>query len=146
VLAAFAHEWAEVNEHTLAMIGNLAAAVVLAYVCFWSRHIMTHVREHVDVMVSLSGPAVMMGSWFIVARESTELMLMLMGSYTEDPTGTLRGIMLGVGTITVLAVGFNYWIQKLNVPRFFQISSWLFGAMSMYYLYEAVEKIVDMLK
>ena len=107
---------------------------------------MTHVREHVDVMVSMSGPAVMMGSWFIVARESTELMLMLMGSYTEDPTGTLRGIMLGVGAITVLAVGFNYWIQKLNVPRFFQLSSWFFGAMSMYYLYQAAEKIIDMLK
>lgn len=146
VLAAFAHDWAEVNEHTMAMIGNLAAGIVLAYVCFWSRHIMTHVREHVDTMVSLSGPAVMVSSWFIVARESTELMLMLMGSYTEDPTGTLRGIMLGVAVIAVLAAGFNYWIQKLNIPRFFQISSWFFGAMSIYYLYEAAEKIIDMLK
>ena len=145
-LAAFAHEWAEINEHTLAIIGNLAACAVLAYVCFWSRHIMIHVREHVDTMVSMSGFAVMIGSWFIVARESTELMLMLMGSYTEDPTGTLRGIMLGVAVTSALAVGFNYWIQKLNLTRFFQVSSWFFGAMSIYYLYEAAEKIIDMLK
>jgi FTR1 family protein len=145
-LAAFAHEWAEINEHTLAIIGNLAAAIVLAYVFFWSRHIMIHVREHVDTMISMSGFAVMVSSWFIVARESTELMLMLMGSYAEDPVGTLRGIMLGAATITALCVGFNYWIQKLNIPRFFQISSYFFGAMSIYYLYEAAEKIVDMLQ
>ena len=107
---------------------------------------MIHVREHVDTMISMSGFAVMVSSWFIVARESTELMLMLMGSYAEDPTGTLRGIMLGVAAITGLCVGFNYWIQKLNIPRFFQVSSYFFGAMSIYYFYEAVEKIVDMLK
>lgn len=145
-VAAFAHEWAEINEHTLAVIGNLAAAIVLAYVFFWSRHIMAHVREHVDAMVSMSGAAVMLGSWFIVARECTELMLMLMGSYSTDPQSTLHGIILGVAVIIGLCAGFNYWIQKLNVPRFFQISSYFFGAMSIYYFYEAAEKIIDMLK
>ena len=145
-VAVFAHEWAEINEHTLAIIGNMAAGLVLAYVFFWSRNIMAHVREHVDAMVSMSGLAVMLGSWFIVARECIELMLMLMGNYISDPEGTLKGIVYGIATLYIIAVGFAWFLKRINIARFFQFSSYFFGAMSLYYLWEAAEKIIDLLK
>lgn len=144
--ATFATTWTEINEHTLAIVGNLAAGTVLAYVFFWSRQILTHVREHVDAMVTMTGIAVMISSWFIVARESTELALMLFGSYTQDPIGTLNGVVLGTVVLVALSLVFAQVLKKINIARFFQISSVLFGVMSLYYFWEGIEKIIDILQ
>ena len=145
-ITAFAFSWIKDNTEWVSAVGNIAAGLILAYVFFWSRQIMQHVKEHVDDMVNLTGLAVMASTWFIVAREASETMVMLVGSYAVDPNNTFKGVVTGIFALAIIAILFNDILKRINVARFFQISSWIFGLMSMYYLVEGVESIVDLLQ
>jgi high-affinity Fe2+/Pb2+ permease len=140
--------WAEKNSPYLEIGTNIAAGAVLLYVFFWSKSIMAHVKEHVGQMTTFNdsvwaGPMVMFTSWFIVGREMIELSLMLINTYHGNPTGTISAILGGIVTLAVIAAAFGSMLKKINIPTFFRASSWAFGAMGLYYLWEGCEKIVD---
>jgi FTR1 family protein len=143
---AFAYSWVETNTELLSAVGNLAAGLTLAYVFFWSRKIMQHVKAHVDDMINLEGIAVMASSWFIVAREACEVIVMLMGSYSANSMDTIKGIVAAVFSLVIISTLFDDVLKRINVGRFFQATSWIFGLMSIYYLVEGIESLVDLLQ
>lgn len=151
MFVSIASGYAEAHEKQIEMATNLIAGFILLYVFFWSRSILEHVHEHAARMKSgyynasiWGGPLVMISSWFIVARESTELSLMVWNSYVGDPAGTMKSLIAGAIVLTFLAFGFEKIAKKINIGTFFRISGWIFLIMGLHYLWEGAEKAIDL--
>lgn len=144
VLAIAVSEWADQNEKYINIAANFITSILLLYVFIWSQKIMQHVKEHVSYIVSLGSFAVVIGSMAIVARESTEVMLMLVGSMIRNWASTVDGLTLAVLLLTLVGIVFHKITAKVNIARFFKVSSWVLLAIGIYYFYEGATSVIDL--
>lgn len=148
-VVSFASSFAETYQREIDMIANLAVGMILIYVFFWSRHILSHVQEHATRTKSSyynakfwGGPLVMVSSWFIVA--SAVRSLMLWNSYNGDPVSTTEAILVAGVALFAVAFGFDKISKAINIGTFFRVSGWIFLIMGLHCLWEGAEKTIDM--
>ena len=115
---------AQVFEGTAA----LTATIVLTYMVFWmgrnARTIRHEIEQRVDIAVSRGQTYGIFALAFVaVVREGIETVLFLTGVFFLDPSGTVIGITLGIGTVLILVMLLLKGTYKLDIRRFFKYSS-----------------------
>ncbi|HEY5620348.1 MAG TPA: FTR1 family protein [Candidatus Bathyarchaeia archaeon] len=115
---------AQVFEGTAA----LTATIVLTYMVFWmgrnARTIRHEIEQRVDIAVSRGQTYGIFALAFVaVVREGIETVLFLTGVFFLDPSGTIIGITLGIGTVLILVMLLLKGTYKLDIRRFFKYSS-----------------------
>ena len=112
-------------------IAMLLAAVILTWVILWmgrqSRDINERLKSNIKTAVSnRSSLALFALSFLAVIREGIELAFFLTAvSLDTDGVGVLIGAGLGLASVVVIAVLLFRSLIKLNLARFFQITSFI---------------------
>ena len=112
-------------------IAMLLAAVILTWVILWmgrqSRDINERLKSNIKTAVSnRSSFALFALSFLAVIREGIELAFFLTAvSLDTDGVGVLIGAGLGLASVVVIAVLLFRSLIKLNLARFFQITSFI---------------------
>ena len=106
----------------------LTATIVLTYMVFWmgrnARTIRHEIEQRVDIAVSRGQTYGIFALAFVaVVREGIETVLFLTGVFFLDPSGTIIGITLGIGTVLILVMLLLKGTYKLDIRRFFKYSS-----------------------
>lgn len=106
----------------------LTATIVLTYMVFWmgrnARTIRHEIEQRVDIAVSRGQTYGIFALAFVaVVREGIETVLFLTGVFFLDPSGTVIGITLGIGTVLILVMLLLKGTYKLDIRRFFKYSS-----------------------
>ncbi len=107
---------------------SVTATAVLTYMIFWmaknAQKIRSELQEKIDVAVT-SGYIFGISSlaFISVFREGLETVLFLTALAAADPLETITGILLGVGTVLVLAFFMIRGVYRLNLQKFFKYTS-----------------------
>lgn len=127
VLAVYG-ELPEVSAEIFEGVASLTATAVLTYMLLWmTRHAQTikaELERKVETSVSkgqLWGIGVL--SFVAVFREGVETVLFLTTLATTDSLGTLLGLIIASVAVIVLAVILMKGIYRLDIKRFFQVTS-----------------------
>lgn len=106
----------------------LTATLVLTYMVLWmgrnARMIRHEIEQKVDIAVSRGQTFGIFALAFVaVVREGIETVLFLTVFFFADPSGTVVGIVLGVGAVLLLVMLLLKGTYKLDIRRFFKYSS-----------------------
>lgn len=107
----------------------LLAAGVLTWMIFWMQHQSRNIGANLEAEVrqaarQYSKRALFLIAFLAVVREGIELALFLTAtSFATGAQQTIIGALLGLGAVTLLAWMLFSSLVKLNIRRFFQITS-----------------------
>jgi high-affinity iron transporter len=110
-------------------ITMLLAAGVLTWMIFWMHHQSRNIRAHLEADVrqaasQYGGRALFSLAFLAVVREGIELALFLTASsFTSGAQLTVLGALLGLGAAALLAWALFSSLVKLDLRRFFQVTS-----------------------
>ncbi|MCE8424181.1 MAG: FTR1 family protein [Candidatus Methanoperedens sp.] len=116
------------SEQLFEGISALTAAIVLTYMIFWmarnSKEIRGEVQEQIEILISkgqLMGIAAL--SFVAVFREGVETVLFLGPLTIQSPLDTLFGFAAGLMLVVFLSYIMFKGIYRLDISRFFRITS-----------------------
>ena len=128
VVAVIYGSFIGVSEKLFEGTASILATVVLTYMVFWmaknARRIRGEVEEKIDVAInkeSLWGIAIL--SFIAVVREGIETILFLTAIASSDPGGTAIGAVGGITLVMVLAVLLMKGMYRLDIRKFFKVTS-----------------------
>jgi len=127
----------------------IVASVVLAYVAFWCHNAKQHVEGHVTEAISKGTTiALFLAVFFAILREGFEIVLFYAGLFAS-PIADTYSIWAG-GIAGAVALVFTYFGMKqlsLKIPTgmFFKISSVLLAILAMYFAYNGIHELVEVL-
>ena len=117
-----------VSEKLFEGTASILATGVLTYMVFWmaknARRIKGEVEEKIDIAInreSLWGIAIL--SFIAVVREGIETILFLTAVASSDPGGAAIGAVGGIALVMVLAVLLMKGLYRLDIRKFFKITS-----------------------
>ncbi len=127
ILAAFGG-LSGVGEKLFEGIAGYTAVAVLTYMIFWmarnARKIKGEVEYKIDIAITtkyLIGIAFV--AFIAVFREGLETVLFLTNSMVNDPSGTMIGMVLGLGVVIVIAFYLMRGSRRLPIRKFFTVTS-----------------------
>ena len=109
----------------------LLAAGILTWMVFWmngqARYLKGELEAGVNHAASSGGKRALFGLAFLaVVREGIELAVFLSAvTFATDPVSTIWGALLGLGAAVLLGWGMFASTIRLNLQRFFQITSFV---------------------
>jgi high-affinity iron transporter len=128
----------------------LIAAGVLAYVAFWCHTAKQHVEGAIKTAIT-TGTAITLSLavFFAILREGFEIVLFYAGLFAS-PIAETYSIWFG-GIAGAVALGVIYMLMKkgiaqINVGTFFTISKWLLGALAVYFAYNGVHELLELME
>jgi high-affinity iron transporter len=128
----------------------LIAAGVLAYVAFWCHTAKQHVEGAIKTAIT-TGTAITLSLavFFAILREGFEIVLFYAGLFAS-PIAETYSIWFG-GVAGAVALGVIYMLMKkgiaqINVGTFFTISKWLLGALAVYFAYNGVHELLELME
>ncbi|MFQ5836116.1 MAG: FTR1 family protein [bacterium] len=128
VVATIHGSFTGVSEKLFEGTASILATGVLTYMVFWmaknARRIRGEIEEKVDIAITsryLFGIAAL--SFIAVVREGIETILFLTAIATSDPKGTVIGAITGIALVMALAVLLMKGMYRLDIRRFFKITS-----------------------
>jgi high-affinity iron transporter len=110
-------------------ITMLLAAGVLTWMIFWMHHHSRSISANLEADVRQAARqrrrrALFLLAFLAVVREGIELALLLTAtSFASGAQQTIVGALLGLGAVTLLAWALLSSLIKLNIRRFFQVTS-----------------------
>ncbi len=128
VVATIYGSFTGVSEKLFEGTASILATGVLTYMVFWmaknARRIRGEIEERVDIAITggyLLGIATL--SFIAVVREGIETILFLTAIATSDPKGTVIGAITGIALVMALAVLLMKGMYRLDIRRFFKVTS-----------------------
>jgi high-affinity iron transporter len=109
-------------------VASISATVVLTYMIIWMAKNATSIKgelqSKVDVAVT-TGQVVGIATLAFVSvfREGVETVLFLTTLAFTDPSGTIIGTILGLGTVLVLSYLMLKGVYRMNLQKFFKYTS-----------------------
>ncbi len=109
-------------------VASISATIVLTYMIFWMAQNATKIRgelqEKIDIAIT-SGYILGISTLAFVSvfREGLETVLFLTALAVDDLSGTIIGMMLGVGTVLVLSFLMMKGVYQMNIQKFFKYTS-----------------------
>jgi len=138
------------HEELFEGVTMLIAAGVLAYVAFWCHTAKQHVEGAIKTAIT-TGTAITLSLavFFAILREGFEIVLFYAGLFAS-PIAETYSIWFG-GVAGVVALGIIYILMKkgiarINVGTFFTISKWLLGALAVYFAYNGVHELLELME
>ena len=138
------------HEELFEGVTMLIAAGVLAYVAFWCHTAKQHVEGAIKTAIT-TGTAITLSLavFFAILREGFEIVLFYAGLFAS-PIAETYSIWFG-GVAGVVALGIIYTLMKkgiarINVGTFFTISKWLLGALAVYFAYNGVHELLELME
>lgn len=138
------------HEELFESVTMLIAAGVLAYVAFWCHTAKQHVEGAIKTAIT-TGTAITLSLavFFAILREGFEIVLFYAGLFAS-PIAETYSIWFG-GVAGVVALGIIYILMKkgiarINVGTFFTISKWLLGALAVYFAYNGVHELLELME
>jgi high-affinity iron transporter len=128
--------------------GAYVAVIVLTSAVYWmatrGRHIREEIEKHIEGAVSQGAKLGLVALSFTVTfREGLEMVIFLLQFFLEDVLATLAGVALGSLTALLLSFGILVLGMKINLRRFFFLSSVLLtliaGGLAGYGTHELLE-------
>ena len=128
VVAVIYGSFSGVSEKLFEGTASILATGVLTYMVFWmaknARRIKGEVEEKIDIAInreSLWGIAIL--SFIAVVREGIETILFLTAIAASDPGGAAIGAIGGIAVVMVLAVLLMKGMYRLDIRKFFKVTS-----------------------
>jgi high-affinity iron transporter len=138
------------HEELFEGVTMLIAAGVLAYVAFWCHTAKQHVEGTIKTAIT-TGTAITLSLavFFAILREGFEIVLFYAGLFAS-PIAETYSIWFG-GVAGAVALGVVYILMKkgiaqINVGTFFTISKWLLGALAVYFAYNGVHELLELME
>lgn len=138
------------HEELFEGVTMLIAAGVLAYVAFWCHTAKQHVEGAIKTAIT-TGTAITLSLavFFAILREGFEIVLFYAGLFAS-PIAETYSIWFG-GVAGAVALGIVYVLMKkgiaqINVGTFFTISKWLLGALAVYFAYNGVHELLELME
>ena len=138
------------HEELFEGVTMLIAAGVLAYVAFWCHTAKQHVEGAIKTAIT-TGTAITLSLavFFAILREGFEIVLFYAGLFAS-PIAETYSIWFG-GVVGAVALGVVYILMKkgiaqINVGTFFTISKWLLGALAVYFAYNGVHELLELME
>ena len=138
------------HEELFEGVTMLIAAGVLAYVAFWCHTAKQHVEGAIKTAIT-TGTAITLSLavFFAILREGFEIVLFYAGLFAS-PIAETYSIWFG-GVAGAVALGIIYILMKkgiaqINVGTFFTISKWLLGALAVYFAYNGVHELLELME
>ena len=138
------------HEELFEGVTMLIAAGVLAYVAFWCHTAKQHVEGAIKTAIT-TGTAITLSLavFFAILREGFEIVLFYAGLFAS-PIAETYSIWFG-GVAGAVALGVIYILMKkgiarINVGTFFTISKWLLGALAVYFAYNGVHELLELME
>lgn len=138
------------HEELFEGVTMLIAAGVLAYVAFWCHTAKQHVEGAIKTAIT-TGTAITLSLavFFAILREGFEIVLFYAGLFAS-PIAETYSIWFG-GIVGAVALGIVYVLMKkgiaqINVGTFFTISKWLLGALAVYFAYNGVHELLELME
>ena len=138
------------HEELFEGVTMLIAAGVLAYVAFWCHTAKQHVEGAIKTAIT-TGTAITLSLavFFAILREGFEIVLFYAGLFAS-PIAETYSIWFG-GVAGAVALGVIYVLMKkgiaqINVGTFFTISKWLLGALAVYFAYNGVHELLELME
>jgi len=138
------------HEELFEGVTMLIAAGVLAYVAFWCHTAKQHVEGAIKTAIT-TGTAITLSLavFFAILREGFEIVLFYAGLFAS-PIAETYSIWFG-GVAGAVALGVVYVLMKkgiaqINVGTFFTISKWLLGALAVYFAYNGVHELLELME
>lgn len=138
------------HEELFEGVTMLIAAGVLAYVAFWCHTAKQHVEGAIKTAIT-TGTAITLSLavFFAILREGFEIVLFYAGLFAS-PIAETYSIWFG-GVAGAIALGVIYILMKkgiaqINVGTFFTISKWLLGALAVYFAYNGVHELLELME
>ena len=138
------------HEELFEGVTMLIAAGVLAYVSFWCHTAKQHVEGAIKTAIT-TGTAITLSLavFFAILREGFEIVLFYAGLFAS-PIAETYSIWFG-GVAGAVALGVIYILMKkgiaqINVGTFFTISKWLLGALAVYFAYNGVHELLELME
>ena len=138
------------HEELFEGVTMLIAAGVLAYVAFWCHTAKQHVEGAIKTAIT-TGTAITLSLavFFAILREGFEIVLFYAGLFAS-PIAETYSIWFG-GIVGAVALGVIYILMKkgiaqINVGTFFTISKWLLGALAVYFAYNGVHELLELME
>jgi high-affinity iron transporter len=138
------------HEELFEGVTMLIAAGVLAYVAFWCHTAKQHVEGAIKTAIT-TGTAITLSLavFFAILREGFEIVLFYAGLFAS-PIAETYSIWFG-GVAGAVALGVVYILMKkgiaqINVGTFFTISKWLLGALAVYFAYNGVHELLELME
>lgn len=151
VVAAIYGSFGGVSEKLFEGTASILATAVLTYMVFWmaknARRIRGEVEEKIDVVInreSLWGIAIL--SFVAVVREGIETILFLTAIASSDPGGTAIGAIAGIALVMVLAVLLMKGMYRLDIRKFFKVTSILLIIFAAGLLGYGVHEFIEAMK
>lgn len=151
VVAAIYGSFGGVSEKLFEGTASILATAVLTYMVFWmaknARRIRGEVEEKIDVVInreSLWGIAIL--SFVAVVREGIETILFLTAIASSDPGGTAIGAIAGIVLVMVLAVLLMKGMYRLDIRKFFKVTSILLIIFAAGLLGYGVHEFIEAMK
>jgi high-affinity iron transporter len=109
-------------------VASITATLVLTYMIFWmaqnARNIRNALQEQITVAVTTGQVFGIASLAFVsVFREGLETALFLTALAVTDLSGTLVGMLLGLGGVLILAVLTMRGVYRINIQTFFKYTS-----------------------
>lgn len=139
IIFASGNELSGTSEALYEGFAMLLAAGVLTWMIFWmqrqARSLGSHLRQQVSTALVAGGSALFWVSFVGVAREGIETSLFMYAATNKDSTAsTLAGGALGLVLAAILGVLVYRGSHRLNLGRFFQVTSVILLAFAAYLL------------
>lgn len=151
VVAAIYGSFSGVSEKLFEGTASILATAVLTYMVFWmaknARRIRGEVEEKIDIAInreSLWGIAIL--SFVAVVREGIETILFLTAIASSDPGGTAIGAIGGIALVMVLAVLLMKGMYRLDIRKFFKVTSILLIVFAAGLLGYGVHEFIEAMK
>ena len=151
VVAVIYGSFSGVSEKLFEGTASILATGVLTYMVFWmaknARRIRGEVEEKIDIAInreSLWGIAIL--SFIAVVREGIETILFLTAVASSDPGGTAIGAIGGIALVMVLAVLLMKGMYRLDIRKFFRVTSILLIIFAAGLLGYGVHEFIEAMK
>jgi high-affinity iron transporter len=111
-------------------VASISATVVLTYMIIWMAKNATSIKGELESKINIAvttGQVVSIATLAFVSvfREGMETVLFLTALSFTDPSGTIIGTILGLGTVLVLSYLMLKGVYRMNLQRFFKYTSML---------------------
>ena len=138
------------HEELFEGVTMLIAAGVLAYVAFWCHTAKQHVEGAIKTAIT-TGTAITLSLavFFAILREGFEIVLFYAGLFASPIAETYSiwfGGVAGAGALGVIYILMKKGIAQINVGTFFTISKWLLGALAVYFAYNGVHELLELME
>ena len=138
------------HEELFEGVTMLIAAGVLAYVAFWCHTAKQHVEGAIKTAIT-TGTAITLSLavFFAILREGFEIVLFYAGLFASPIAETYRiwfGGVAGVVALGIIYILMKKGIARINVGTFFTISKWLLGALAVYFAYNGVHELLELME